>query len=329
MGENKRVTSQDVAKHAGVSRTTVSFVLNNTPKTQISEETRQRVVHAAAELGYIPDAVAQSLASGRSKSIGLVLTRSPRHIASDTYLTQVLDGLMKEVQRYGMRLLLELIEEPTSPTAYLNLVGSKRIDGIIFSGPRFNDRALLALYDYGFPTVLMGQVPDSPFAFVDIDNRAAAHKAVSHLLQLGHRNIACITNADIGYTAPATRLQGYREAMEKAGVPYHENRVLYGDFDPQSGFRCMEELLKFKPFPTAVFVASDVVAIGVMAAIYHQGLRIPEDISLVGFDDVPIAQYLTPALTTVHLPAARMAEIACDMLFDLIQGKPSEHTHVL
>jgi len=135
--KRRRVTSQDVADQAGVSRTTVSFVLNNVEGAQISDETRQRVLEAATDLGYVPDAAAQSLASGKSRTIGLVLARPSKQIAADMYLTQVLDSLFSKMHKHGMRLMLEILDDQQSQQSYLDLIRSKRIDGVIYSGPQF------------------------------------------------------------------------------------------------------------------------------------------------------------------------------------------------
>lgn len=326
---SKRATSQDVANRAGVSRTTVSFVLNNVEGVQISTDTRQRVLQAAVELGYFPDAAAQTLASGRSMTIGLVLNRSPHQIVSDAYITQVLDVLVEEVRHHGMRLLLEIVEDSRPSETYLDLVRSKRIDGIIFSGPRFDDDALKALLEDNFPAVLMGKLPNSPFCFVDVDNRAAAYQATMHLIRQGYRDIACITNAAAIYTAAVERLQGYQDALRESNILYDDSRVRFGNFSPESGYEQMLALLKNSPFPRAVFVASDVVAIGAIAAIRELGLAIPQDIALVGFDDVPLARYLDPPLTTVHLPTREMSHIAIRTIMELIQGQQPEQSQVL
>ncbi len=317
----KRVTSHDVAKAAGVSRTTVSFVLNNVEGVQISEDTRQRVMQTAVDLGYIPDAAAQTLASGRSQSIGLILNRSPYHIATDAYITQIIDVLVDETRARGMRLLLETVEDTHPVETYLHLVGSKRIDGIILSGPRFDDQALTALLEDDFPMVLMGSMPDQRFCYVDVDNKAAAKLATDHLVQQQrYQKIACITNADLSFTAACDRLGGYRQSLEENGLPFVEDLVRHGDFTPESGYEQMKSLLLGEIKPDAVFIASDVVALGSMAAIRDHGLRIPEDISVVGFDDVPFARYFDPPLTTVHLPARAMAHLACSMVMEMISG---------
>lgn len=317
----KKVTSKDVAIRAGVSRTTVSLVLNNVPGGQISEGTRQKVIHAASELGYVPDAAAQALARRRTQNIGLVLSRSPQHIASDAFLNQILETLVGVTRQNDMRLLLDIVETQHQRQAYLELVKPRRIDGILFSGPCYDDEALHALEEEGFPTVLMGHLPKTKLYSVDIDNRAAAFAAVSHLVRLGHERIACITNAPLSFEAAAERLHGYRLALQASGLAYQDRLVRFGDFDLKSGYLQMSSLLEGSPRPSAVFVASDVVAFGAMAAIRERGLAIPGDIAVVGFDDVPMACYIDPPLTTIQVPAAELARRACQVLLQLIQGE--------
>jgi DNA-binding LacI/PurR family transcriptional regulator len=326
--KRRRVTSYDVARLAGVSRSTVSFVLNNVDM-QISEETKQRVLAASTELGYAPDATAQALVSRRTRIIGLVLIRSPHHIDADIFLTQVLDGLIQATQRHNMRLLLDLVEEASSESTYLDLIQSKRIDGLVISGPRSDNTALRSLVQEGFPLVLMGQLPDPDFHYVDVDNHAAAQTAVEHLVGLGHTRIACITNARHSYTAAIQRLQGYRDVLEAHSIPCHDKLVRYGDFTLESGYGEMCSLLDEPEVPSAVFVASDVVAFGAMSAIRERGLRIPDDIAVVGFDDVPLARYASPPLTTAHLPAPEMGRQAGEMLIQLIQGGRPATRHLL
>jgi LacI family transcriptional regulator len=315
----KRVTSQDVADAAGVSRTTVSLVLNDVKGIQISDETRRRVISTAEKLGYVPDAAAQALASRRSQIIGLVLARRPHHVITDAFLNQMLEGLFQSVHQHNMRLLIDIVEPEHQKEAYLRLVRAKHIDGIILAGPRLDDDALRELEKDGFPTVLIGQLPGTSFCSVDIDNRAASRKAVAHLINLNHKRIACITNAPPFYPAPSDRLQGYRDAIEAAGLSFDEQLVRYADYDLASGYSQMVGLLENGLSFTAAFVSSDVVALGAKAAICERGLRIPEDIALVGFDDVPFARFMDPPLTTIHIPAVKMARMACDVLIQLIR----------
>lgn len=316
----KRATSHDVAVRAGVSRTTVSFVLNDVPGVNISQETRQRVLRVARELGYVPDAAARSLASRRTHTLGLVLVRNQSHIAADAFLPQVIHGLAASTRQAGFHLLLEPVEDIDHPDAYIHLVRAKQIDGIILSGPRFDDEQLSTLVNEGFPVVLLGQLPGTPACFVDVDNRSAARKAVEHLIRLGHQCIACITNAPPEYTGSAARLDGYRDALEAAGLTYDNRLVQFGDFVAESGYQAANSLLEEILPPMALFVASDVVAFGAMAAIREHGLTIPDDVALVGFDDVPLAHYVDPPLTTVRLPAAELGRQAGQVIINLIQN---------
>ncbi len=316
----QRVTSQDVAKLAGVSRTTVSLVLNNVKGVNILPETRQRVHQAAEQLGYVPNATAQALASRRAKAVGLVMTRSPHHIASDTFLPQIIGGLLDVVRQNKLRLLIESVDVEHQDRAYLELIRAKHIDGMILLTPRIDDAGLRKLAEAEVPTVLMGKLENSNLYSVDVDNRSAAKKAVQYLLTLGHTEIACISNAPPSYSASPERVQGYRDALIEAGITPDETLVRYADFDPQSGFEQMNSLLRSGKKFTAVFVASDNVAMGAKSALRATGLRIPDDISMIGFDDIPWARYSDPPLTTIHLPAQGLARTACIMLMDLMRG---------
>ena len=320
----KRVTSQDVANLAGVSRTTVSFVLNDVKGFNISPETRQKVRDAAESLNYVPDATAQALASRRAKAIGLVMTRSPHHIATDAFLPQIIGGLMEVIKDNKLRLLIEYVEAEHQDRAYLELARSKHIDGMILLTPRLDDAGLKKLEQMDVPTVLMGEIEGSNLYSVDVDNELAARKAVRHLLELGHTRIACITNAPATYTAAPDRVRGYRNALSDAGISPDDSLIRYADFTPESGYAEMNSLLESGKQFTAVFVASDNVAMGVKAALIEAGKKVPEDISLVGFDDIPWAQYANPPLTTIHLEAQELARRASLVLMDLLKGKEPE-----
>ena len=316
----KRVTSHDVAELAGVSRTTVSFVLNDVSTAQISEQTKQRVLDAAEHLSYRPHAAARSLATQQTHTIGLVLYQSADRIVGDAFLTNVVRGLAEVSQQRGFRLLLHPFEDVTKSEAYISLVLENRIDGLIVSGPRSDDGQLPQLCQEGFPIVLLGQLRDLDVHFVDVDNTAAARSAVDHLIGLGHVRIGLITNAPLEYTASEDRWLGYRLALAEARLPYDESIVKYGNFRGQSGYDAMKELLSSPLPPTATFVASDEVAIGALAALHEDGRSVPRDMAIVGFDDISIARYLVPPLTTIRLPAYQQGLKAAEMLIDTIEG---------
>ena len=322
--QRKRVTSKDVAEKVGVSRTTVSLVLNDVKGIQISPETRQKVIDAANELGYVPDATAQALVSRRTKAIGLVLTRTQHHIATDAFLPKIISGLLTTAKKHNIRILIDWVETDHQETVYFELARAKRIDGMILSTPRLNDKALKTLESVEIPTVMMGSIAGSKLPYVDVDNKKAAEKATTYLIGLGHRQIACISNAPPEYTAAPERVEGFQNAMNKMEIPVNEKLICYADFDPESGYKCMKSLLQTGEKFTAVFVASDNVAIGAKSALREAGLHIPDDISLIGFDDIPWAKYSDPPLTTIQLPAESLAQSACTLLLDLIKDKDSE-----
>jgi len=306
-----------VAARAGVSRTTVSLVLNDRGES-IPDATRQRVLDAARDLDYHPHHSARVLAGGRSHTLALVLRQTAEQVAGDALLAETLRGLAGAARSAHYRVLVE----PLTPgeSTYGDLVRSRRADGAVVSGPLFDDPELSDLVDDGFPIVIQGSLPGTRAPSVDIDNVASARTAVEHLIGLGHRRIACITNAPMTYTAAADRVAGYRAALAAAGL--HDDRALFeeGGYDASSGHRAMAAILA-RGVPEAVFVASDVVALGAIGALREAGLRVPEDVSVVGFDDIPLAAYFDPPLTTIHLPANELGLAAGRALLDLIAGR--------
>ncbi len=314
----RRPRSQDVAARAGVSRTTVSFVLNDRPGASISAGTRARVLAAAAELGYQPHEAARGLAVGRTHTLGLVLGQSTEQMAEDALLSETLRGLSTAARAEHFRVLVE--PHTAGNGSYGDLLRSSRTDGLVVSGPRTDDAELRDLVGAGAPVVIQGSLPGTAVPSIDVDNVAAARLAVEHLIKLGHHRIACITNAPVTYTAAADRLAGYREALEAAGIDFDPALVAEAAFDAASGRRQMSALLA-RAEMTAVFVASDVVAFGALAAIREAGLRVPDDISVVGFDDIPLAPYFDPPLTTVRLPAFELGRAAGAALIDRVHGR--------
>ena len=225
---------------------------------------------------------------------------------------------MDVVKQHKLRLLIESVEAEHQDRVYLELARAKHIDGMILLTPRIDDTALKRLEEVDVSTVVMGKLTDSNLYSVDVDNRLAARKAVDYLLELGHTQIACISNAPPSYSAAPDRVLGYKDALLAAGITPDNALIQYADFDPQSGFVCMKSLLALGKAFTAVFVASDNVAMGVKSALREAGLRIPDDISIIGFDDIPWAQYSDPPLTTIRLPAQELASrgLSCVIGFD-------------
>jgi LacI family transcriptional regulator len=320
MGPTKRTTSRDVAKLAHVSRTTVSFILNNVPGVSISAATRKRVLDAAKKLNYFPNVAGKKLVSGKSYTIGLVLCQSPEQIFTDAFLPQVILGIEQAAMQQGFHVLLKPVD-PNDTGGYARLITENHVDGIFLSGPRQDDRALMDLHRQRVPIMLMGQLPDTDIPFVDVDATAGAELAVTHLIERGHQCIGMITNAPLDYTSAQQRRDGYLKALRRAKLHSSKTFIKEGNYTPASGFEAMKSLLQVTPRPTAVFIASDVVAIGAILAIKEAGLRIPRDMAVVGFDDIPLAEFYDPPLTTIHLPAFGLGWAGGERLIRIIQGE--------
>jgi DNA-binding LacI/PurR family transcriptional regulator len=328
----KRPTSADVAERAGVSRTTVSFVLNERADMTIPTATRQRVIDAAAALGYHPHGAARQLARGTSHTLGLVMLQTAEQVAGDAVLADTLRGLAAAARSEDFRVLVETIDPRGG--SYAGLLRAAHCDGLVISGPRSDDTELIELVRDDFPIVLQGWLPGLEAPSVDVDNAAGARLAVDHLIALGHRRIGCITNAPLAYTAAAARLDGYRAALEAAGLPFDPTLVAEGAFEPASGHRAVGELLDRGPaggpLPfTALFVASDVVALGAIGGLRERSIAVPHDVSVVGFDDIALSAYVDPPLTTVHLPAHDLGLAAGRALLDRIARRPVADRTVL
>lgn len=322
---------QQIAEKAGVSRTTVSFVLNNTPHVNIPAETRERVWNAARELNYVPAFAAQSLATGRSNTLAFIVRVAPERLATELlFLGGVLNGIAAAIYPHGYHLLFYAMAPDASHTLYAELVRSQRVDGFLISGSAPEDDAVLkAFFQEGTPMVVHGSPTFAEIPSVDVDNLTSAKSAVEHLVQQGHERIACITNGPPDHEEAQQRLSGYQQAMQEAGLPWDQDLVRYGDYTGESGYVEMATLLEQSKPLSAVFVCSDVVALGAIKALRERQLRVPEDISVVGFDDIPLVSYFEPGLTTVRLPTTDLGFYAGDMLLQLLRGEIPEKTRVI
>ena len=257
---------------------------------------------------------------------GLVLRQSPEQAAGDALLAETLRGLSIAARGANHRVLVETLAPGNG--SYAELIRSGRTDGLVISGPRSDDPDLADLVRDGYPVVLQGSLPGLDAPSVDVDNFAGARMAVEHLVALGHRRIACITNAPVVYTAAEERVAGYRLALAAAGLPIDPILIEEGGFDAPSGRRAMAAILA-RAMPDAVFVASDVVALGALAVLRSFGLNVPGDVSVVAFDDIPLAAYVDPPLTTVRLPARELGIAAGMAILERIAGRPVERRSLL
>lgn len=321
-------TSRDVAIRAGVSRTVVSFVLNDRPHSGIPEETRQRVMLAARELGYRPNRSARSLASGSTRTIGVFVGETRNDAYGDAFLPVLLRGIDLSARSMGYRIVLQHPEDRSSTNPYFEPFRDGSVDGVLICGPRENDRALVEIAESGAPVMVIGNPGPSGCASVDVDNADAAFAVTNHLIEHGYQRIALITNAPREFASARERASGFRRAMSKAGLD-PDAFLLEGGMDEASGRLAMESLLRRAPRPEAVFAASDQVAFGVLAALQSASVRVPEEVALFGFDDLSLASHLQPPLSTVHVPATDLGRIAGQRLLDLVAGEKTEESRLI
>jgi LacI family transcriptional regulator len=323
-------TSIEVARLAGVSRTTVSFVLNNVKKSGISEATRTKVLNAAAELGYEPNAAAQSLASGSSATIGLVLP-DIQHLYVDAFLARVVASVSEESRAQNMKLLIESVDGEASQN-YRRLAKSGRVDGLIVVNPREGDyhelseinRLFMPLVAFGSPSRSIATGYE--FSTTGSNNFVNAKLAVNHLIQLGHKKIAHIGFASSTFASVHSRERGWLNALEEAGLEQYAIKE-FADLSADSGYQACQRLLqKKRPF-SAIFVGNDTVAFGVIKALFDNDLRVPEDIAIVGYDDIPLANFAPVSLTTIKTFPEEHGQKSVAMLLEQLNGHTSATHH--
>jgi LacI family transcriptional regulator len=295
-------------------------VLNEVPGVRITKETRKRVLAAARELNYYPTAAARTLASGKTHRVGLILGEGKHRLAADAFLPVFLQGVTASVHHRGYFLMVQLAEDMPSHEAYAKLIREQQVDGVILSGPRSDDPLLPQLANERFPLILHGKLDGFDIPCVDVDNQAGAYQAVSHLISLGHRRIGFISNAPLSYSGTQDRFAGYQRALSEHQIPRDPGLVGTAAFLPETGYEAMQEMLRTPDPPTAVFAASDVIALGVMNAAHVAGLDVPGDVAVVGFDDIFLAAHACPPLTTVRVPAYGLGWTVARVLISLIEG---------
>jgi LacI family transcriptional regulator len=318
----KPPTSQDVAARAGVSRTTVSFVLNNVRNKGISQATRDKVLAVARELGHEPHAAARILAGGATGTVALVIPRAS-HLYADVFLCQLVASINQECHLHGLKMLIESTdEEGQDPGAFLDLIRSRRIDGLIVVNPSLEGRKHLdRIADAGLPMVVFGAgLPDvDRYHTCGNDTSAAAGLVVNHLVDLGHQDIAFVNFAKPEYLAVNERERGWREAMQQRGVEIDSRWVVHADITVDSGYAATRALLARKVEFTALFAGNDTIAFGAMRALREAGYSIPRDVAVVGYDDIPMAAYASPPLTTIRTDTAGLGRDAMHLLMTLLQ----------
>lgn len=318
-GHAKPPSIKDIARMAGVAHSTVSRALRHSPL--VNRETAEKIQRIARESGYRTSAAARSLVTRRSDTIGVVVTN-----LSDPFVAGVVCGIEETADEHGLSVFLASSNaEPDREVRVAQKFEERRVDGIIITSSRVGARYFCLLTHMQVPIVLLNNQHASQFAHsVMIANVQASLDATRHLIALGHRRIAYLGDRS-GYQSDAERYQGYCEALRESGLPMEPLLTVHGDGKPEGAQIAVEVLLALPKPPTAIFCYNDQSALGAMRQIRNHGLSIPGDVSIVGFDDLYISEYINPPLTTVRQPMRRMGQLAMETLLQIFAGVESGH----
>ncbi len=310
----RAVSIKDIARAARVSHSTVSRALHSSPL--VNRETAEPIRRIVCELGYRPSAVARSLVTRKTKTIGVVVTT-----IADPFIAEVVSGIEEVANDHGYSVFLANCNaDPEREVKVVHSFHERRVDGILVTASRVGALYMPLLSEMKVPIVLINNQHPGEFVHsVMIDNVTASREATQHLIRLGHRRIAYIGD-QFGFQSDSERFSGYRQALEAADLPFLPELVAHGDGKPEGGMRAMEKLLALAEPPTAVFCYNDLSALGALRVIQWHGLNVPLDISIVGFDDLFIASYTNPPLTTIRQPKQQMGRMAMEILLKLFSG---------
>lgn len=310
------MTIEEIAKIAGVSKTTVSRVINNKP--DVNPETRELIKGLISKYDFQPNAFAKAISLKKSNNIGLIIPYEAEYIFSNPFYVEVMRGVSTEVNRRGYYLVICYPHDHN----YVDIYKQKRIDGFILMSPgSFHKNIIQSLFEVKAPFVATAKITgEKDMISVDVDNYYGATLAVEHLISLGHRRIGFVGKPSL--TSSQDRLSGYKDVLRKYNIPYDERLVQIPETSSvKSGYIAMNEMLNSEVKPTAVFLANDVMAVGAVNAVRENGKSVPEDISIVGFDDIPMAGFVNPPLTTIRQPAFEKGVRAAKMLIQYLERK--------
>jgi LacI family transcriptional regulator len=322
-----KLTLEDVARLCGVSRSTVSRVVNEHPN--VSSEVRKRVLKTIKSTGFQPHAAARSLASRQTWMIGLILPHSVSFIFTDPYFSHLIKGIAQACNQHNYTLALFLVDSKEAEEKIFPRVSHQGfLDGVVVQAGHDGDQRIIGrMVDQKIPMVVAGRpIRSDNVSYIDIDNISAAYNAVSHLIRLGRKRIGTITGPT-NSTVGIDRLEGYRKSLQERGRAVDESLIIPGDFTEAGGYYAMKKMLVYKP--DAVFVASDVMAGGAVRALHENNLKIPGDVAIVGFDDLPMASYMDVQLTTIRQPVVQFGARAVELLIEMIEQGISHPRHVI
>ncbi|ADD45898.1 LacI family DNA-binding transcriptional regulator [Stackebrandtia nassauensis] len=319
MEKRSAPTLDTVAARAGVGRGTVSRVINGS--SRVSQEARDAVNRAITELGYVPNHAARSLVTRRTDVIALVISETEDRMWGEPYFADVIRGITRQLSESGLRLMFTLASTAEDRSRLETYLLGKHVDGALLISLHGDDPLPRHLEGSGLPVVLCGApVGETDVPFVDSDNRGGARQAVEHLASTGRRRIAAITGPQ-DMSVGIDRLTGYREALRTEGLPEDPALMEPGDFSEAAGVTAMRALLDRVPDLDAVFAASDPMAFGALRVLRERGIRVPEDVAVVGFDDSPRAEHSEPPLTTVRQAAEPMGREMARLIQARIRGE--------
>lgn len=312
-------TIKDVAKLAGVSTTTVSHVINKT--RFVAEDTAKAVWSAVSELNYSPSAVARSLKVNTTKSIGMIITTSEA-----PYFAEIVSAVEEHCYRQGYSLFLcNTHNEAEKIQNHLDMLIQKRVDGILVMCSEYSENSLALFNGTNVPMVVMDWGPNDNKSDRILDHSfEGGYMATRHLIENGHRDIAIITG-NLFKTISKTRFEGFVKAMTEEGLLIRDGWIAENDFEPEAGYESMNNILKQDRLPTAVICSCDTVALGAISAITEKGLSVPQDISVIGYDNIHNSRFYAPPLTTIHQSKTRFGQMAIDLLLERITGADKQH----
>jgi LacI family transcriptional regulator, galactose operon repressor len=308
------VTLVEIAKQAGVSRSTVSRVMTNHPS--VDPETRSRVLAVAERLNYHPNLAARSLAAGKTRVLGLVIPMGVSTLFVDPYFPLLIQGISAACNANDYSVMLWLAEPEYERRTMGQILRGGMIDGVILASALLNDPVQETLLDNDIPFILVGRPGgDQPISYVDVDNVNSAREAVAYMFRLGYERVATITGPR-NMIAGADRLEGYLLAVRDRGTRLDPDMVAESDFTEEGGYRAMQQLFAFQP--DAIFAANDVMAVGALRALREAGKRVPDDVALMGFDDMPFSARSNPPISSVRQPIHRTGMLAAETLIDMV-----------
>lgn len=321
-------TIYEIAKKAGVSPTTVSKVINNYP--DVSEKTRSKIKKILDDENFYPNSQAQTLITKKTWTLGIVYYEDLGVGLNHPFFGGVIESFKKQADKYGYSLLFGSKNNRLGNNTFLEYFKHKSVDGIAIICADDHDKEMIEMVKSDFPTVIVDRNIKST-ASVGSNHFQGAMMAMKHLYELGHTKIAHIPGAEHGYNWPSDeRARAYKEFMKEFNLEIKKGYIAkYGHYAVEGGYNSMKDLLLLEERPTAVFVASDKMAIGAIDAIKDAGLRVPEDISIIGFDDIELAQYVTPKLTTVKQDGELIGKTAIDLLVKEIDSKTKINENVI